>query len=197
MTGGCWYSQSPIQNPQSKIDMAVLQRIRDFFVPSAIEPEVVVPAPADTVYEIRILNDRHLDEVWQLNQRCFKTGENYNRGTFNYLISQPNILSYRVSTLNREMAGFIFVTVMDDGTAHLTTIGVAPEHRQRGLAQKMLLHIEDALRCRNISMICLEVRIHNLNAQNLYRKMDYAVIQKLKEYYNNGEDGYLMVKSLI
>ena len=177
--------------------MAVLQRIREFFVPPAMDPEVVIPAPTDTIYEIRILNDRHLDEVWLLNQRCFKTGENYNRGTFNYLLSQPNTLSYRIITLNNAMAGFIFISVMEDGTAHLTTIGVAPEHRQRGLAQRMLIHIEDALRCRNISMICLEVRIKNLTAQNLYRKMDYAVIQKLKKYYNNGEDGYLMVKSLI
>ena len=177
--------------------MAVLQRIRNFFVPPAIEPEIIIPAPADTVYEIKILNDKHIDEVWKLNQRCFRVGENYTRGTFNYLISLPTTLSYRIITLDNVMVGFNFVTLMEDGTAHLTTIGVAPEHRQRGLAQQMLLHIEDALRRREISMICLEVRVGNLSAQNLYRKMDYAVMQRLKKYYNNGEDGYLMVKSLI
>lgn len=176
--------------------MAVLQRIRNFFVPPAIETEIVIPAP-ETVYEIRILNDKHLDEVWKLNQRCFKAGENYNRGTFNYLLSQPNTLSYRTITLTNEMAGFIFVTIMEDGTAHLTTIGVSPEHRRRGLAKQMLLHIEDALRRRENSMICLEVRVNNTSAQNLYHELGYAIMQRLKQYYNNGEDGFLMVKSLI
>lgn len=176
--------------------MAVLQRIRNFFVPSVIEPEIVIPAP-ETVYEIKILNDKQLNEVWRLNQRCFKAGENYNQGTFSYLLSQPNTLSYRIITLNNEMAGFIFVVVMEDGTAHLTTIGVAPEHRRRGLAKQMLLHIEDALRRREISMICLEVRIKNISAQTLYHELGYAIMQRLKQYYNNGEDGYLMVKSLI
>jgi ribosomal-protein-alanine N-acetyltransferase len=175
--------------------MAVLQRIRDFFVPPALEPEVIIPAPP-TVYEMRILNDRHLDEVWRLNQRCFKQGENYSRNTFAYLLTQANTLSYRAITPKAEMTGFIFISVVD-GTAHLTTIGVAPEHRRRGVAQMMLEHIEQALIEREIRMICLEVRVGNLSAQNLYRAMDYAVIQKLKNYYNNGEDGYLMVKSLV
>ena len=175
--------------------MAVLQKIREFFVPVSIEPEVIIPAPL-TDYEMRILNDRQLDEVWQLNQRCFKQGENYSRNTFNYLLTQPNTLSYRAINPGGEMTGFVFISIID-GTAHLTTIGVAPEHRRRGIARMMLEHIEQALNEREIRMICLEVRVSNFSAQKLYREMDYAIMQKLKAYYNNGEDGYLMVKSLI
>lgn len=175
--------------------MAVLQRIREFFVPVSTEPEVVTPAPP-TVYEMRILNDRHLDEVWRLNQRCFKNGENYSKNTFTHLLSQPNTLSYRAITPSGKMTGFIFVSVID-GTAHLTTIGVAPEHRRRGVAKEMLIHLEQSLIEREIRMICLEVRVGNFSAQTLYRTMGYAVMQKLNAYYNNGEDGYLMIKSLI
>ena len=175
--------------------MAVLQRIRELFIPSEFESEVIIPA-RETTYEIRPLIDKHLNEVWKLNQRCFRNGENYSKATFNYLLTQPNTLSYRAITPERRMVGFVFVGV-DSGTAHLTTIGVAPEHRRRGLAIKMLNHLENSLRQREVGMICLEVRVNNLSAQSLYKQMDYAIMQRLNSYYTNGEDGYLMVKSLL
>ncbi len=177
--------------------MAVFQSIRNFFVPATVfEPELIVPAPP-TIYEIHPLTDKQLKEVLKLNLRCFKAGENYTKHTFSYLLSEPNSLSYRVVTPNGEMAAFVFVmTSREDGTAHITTIGVAPEHRRRGLANKLLRHAEEALRTRGISVVMLEVRVGNRDAQNLYRAFDYAIVQRLPKYYNNGEDGFLMVKSL-
>ena len=94
------------------------------------------------------------------------------------------------------MSGFVFVLVNEDGSAHLTTIGVAPEHRRRNLAKRLLLHLEDTLRARRIFTIVLEVRVSNTSAQDLYRAAGYSVVQRLAKYYNNGEDCFLMVKSL-
>lgn len=175
--------------------MAVLQIIRNLFVPTEIvEPEIIVPA-APTVYEVHALTEKHLKEVMRLNLRCFKKGENYNKHTFSYLLNEPTTLSYRVATPNEQIVAFIFV-MTGDGTGHITTIGVAPEHRRRGLAQKMLLHTEHALQKRNITTISLEVRVSNIAAQSLYRSLNYTIVQRLNNYYNNGEDGFLMVKSL-
>ena len=181
--------------------MAVLQKIWSFFIPAAagqpeIEPETVTPAPLDTVYEIHPLTDKNLKEVSVLNQRCFRKGENYTKHTFAYLLSEPRTLSYRVTASDEKLVGFIFITVTEDATGHITTIGVAPEHRRRGLAQKLLDHAEEALKKRKINTIFLEVRVDNLPAQNLYRRLGYAVVQRLPKYYNNGCDGFLMVKSL-
>lgn len=180
--------------------MAVLQKIREFFVPPGAAPEeelkVVVPAPL-TDYDIKTLTGQQLDEICRLNQRCFKKGENYNKYTLSYLLSEPNILSYRaVATPSDEMAAFVFATANPDGTGHITTIGVAPEHRRRGLAQKLLAHAEKALQRRNISLVRLEVRVSNVAAQSLYRRFGYSTVQRLESYYNNGEDGFMMVKSL-
>lgn len=176
--------------------MAVLQTIRKLFVPFEVaEPETVVPAPP-TTYGIHPLTDKHLNEVLRLNVRCFRNGENYTKHTFSYLLGEPRNLSYRVATAAGEMVGFVFVLVNEDGSAHLTTIGVAPEHRRRSLAKLLLLHVENALRTRGIFTIVLEVRVGNTAAQDLYRDVGYTVVQRLAKYYNNGEDCYLMVKSL-
>lgn len=175
--------------------MAVLQIIRNLFVSTEIvEPEIIVPA-APTVYDIHPLTEKNLKEVMRLNLRCFKKGENYTKHTFSYLLNEPTTLSYRVATPSNEIVGFIFV-MTNQGTGHITTIGVAPEHRRRGLAQKMLAHVEKALKTREIATVSLEVRISNIAAQSLYRGLDYAIVQRLNNYYNNGEDAFLMVKSL-
>jgi len=177
--------------------MAVFQSIRNFFVPPTVfEPEIIVPA-LPMVYEVRPLTDKQLKEVLKLNLRCFNAGENYTKHTFTYLLSEPDSLSYRIVTPSGQMAGFVFVMISkEDGTGHITTIGVAPEHRRRGLANRLLRHAEEALRKRNVGAVMLEVRAGNHAAQNLYRDFDYTVVQRLNHYYNNGEDALLMIKSL-
>jgi ribosomal-protein-alanine acetyltransferase len=176
--------------------MAVLERIFHLFVPDQIDaPEIVVPAPP-CVYEMHPLTDKHLKEVLKLNLRCFRTGENYTKFTFNYLLNEPNCLSYRVVTTKGEMVGFVFIMTNKDGTGHITTIGVTPEHRRRGLAAKLLQHAEEAMQKRGVTIVMLEVRVSNRAAQNLYLEQNYKIVQRLAKYYNNGEDGFLMIKSL-
>lgn len=176
--------------------MAVLESIRKLFVPVVpAVPEVCVPAPP-TSYSVRPLAEGHLDDLLRLNLRCFRNGENYTRHTFNYLLTEPRSLGFQVVTAAGDMAGFVFVLVNRDGSAHLTTIGVAPEHRGRGLAKLMLAHLEDALRRRAATTVALEVRVSNVAAQKLYLGSGFVVVQRLARYYNNGEDCFLMMRSL-
>ena len=50
---------------------------------------------------------------------------------------------------------------------------------------------------RNMRFIFLEVRVGNINAQELYRKMGFIVGSLRKGVYENPkEDGYIMMKKL-
>ncbi len=176
--------------------MAVLETIRNFFVPTALAgPETIILAPP-TTYEIRPLTLDQLPEVLRLNIRCFRNGDNYTKHTFEYLLNEPKTLSYRMVSQIGELVGFAFVMVNENNAAHLTTIGVAPEHRRRNIAVRLLEHIENALRIREVGTIMLEVRVGNHTAQTLYRTSGYTVVQRIGKYYNNGEDCFLMMKSL-
>ncbi len=177
--------------------MAVLETIRSLFVPVLEgEPEAVVPAPPCD-YSIKPLTMSQLPEVLRLNIRCFRNGDNYTKHTFNYLLTESNTLSYRIVTDTGDMAAFAFVMLNERHSAHLTTVGVAPEHRRRGLATRLLDHIETALRAKEVATIMLEVRVGNLEAQLLYRQLGYFVVQRISRYYNNGEDCFLMMKALL
>jgi ribosomal-protein-alanine N-acetyltransferase len=177
--------------------MAVFQTIRNLFIPLApAEPEMMVPAPW-TTYELKPLTVKHLDELLRLNIRCFRNGENYNKHTFKYLLTQPHALGYMARTAADDMVGFVLLIRNDDGTAHITTVGVAPEHRRRGIAERLIEHVDVALKQRGVSTVVLEVRVGNFPAQNLYRRAGYTVVQRMQRYYHNGEDGFLMMKSLV
>jgi ribosomal-protein-alanine N-acetyltransferase len=95
------------------------------------------------------------------------------------------------------MVGFIVGIVEPDQTGHITTLGVAPEHRRRGVARRMLLKVEEGFRRRGVRITRLEVRSVNAGAQDLYLKLGFAVTQRLPRYYSNGGDGLLMVKSIV
>ncbi len=177
--------------------MAVMQKIKEFFIPTDFEekPEVVIPAPP-TTYSIHPLTAKKLNEVLLLNLRCFNRGENYTKETFAYLLNEPNVVSYQIVTASKKMVGFIFIIVNTKDVGHITTIAVAPEHRKRGLARKLLNHGEEALLKKGFDSIVLEVRVSNFAAQNLYSKYGYVIIQKLQGYYSDGEDAFLMSKNL-
>jgi ribosomal-protein-alanine N-acetyltransferase len=148
-------------------------------------------------YDVRPLTVAQLDECWRLDQRCFVDGEAYSRETFEYLLTSPDSVSYRAVTPDGTMVGFIVGIVEPDRTGHITTLGVAPEHRRRGIAQRMLLKVEEGFKRRGVRITRLEVRSVNTGAQDLYQKLGFAVTQRLPRYYSNGGDGLLMIKSLV
>jgi ribosomal-protein-alanine N-acetyltransferase len=181
--------------------MAVLKKIRSrWWSPPAeqfpVEAEKLAPALVGMRYDIRPLTISHLDECWRLDQRCFVDGEAYSRETFEYLLTAPESISFRAATSNGSMAGFVIGLIEPDHTGHITTVGVAPEHRRRHLAKRLMAEVEKGFRQRHVRLVRLEVRSLNIPAQKLYQRLGYAVTQRLPKYYSNGGDGLLMLKSL-
>jgi ribosomal-protein-alanine N-acetyltransferase len=183
--------------------MAVLKKIRsrlwsqqtpeENFIQSADMP---VRQVAGGKYDIRSLTISQLDECWRLDQRCFVDGEAYSRETFDYLLTAPESVSYRAVTTAGIMVGFVIGLVEPDHTGHVTTVGVAPEHRRNQIAKRLMAEVEKGFRLRNVRLVRLEVRSANIAAQKLYESLGYAVTQRLPKYYSNGGDGLLMLKSL-
>jgi ribosomal-protein-alanine acetyltransferase len=182
--------------------MAVLKKFRSRWwsqsdPPSDPQKKEKTPTPSwGTSYDIRPLTISQLDECWRLDQRCFIDGEAYSRETFDYLLTAPESIAYRAVTPGGVMAGFVIGLVEPDHTGHITTVGVAPEHRRRHLAKRLMSQVEEGFRKRNVRLVRLEVRTLNTAAQKLYESLGYSVTQRLPKYYSNGGDGLLMLKSL-
>ena len=183
--------------------MAVLKKIRSRWWSQSDAPGEFSSPPEDKItptigfrYDVRPLTISQLDECWRLDQRCFIDGEAYSRETFEYLLTASESVSYRIVTAGGIMVGFVIGLVEPDHTGHVTTVGVAPEHRRRSLAKQLMAQVEEGFRRRNVRLVRLEVRSLNGAAQKLYQSLGYTITQKLPRYYSNGGDGLLMVKSL-
>ncbi|MEO8287203.1 MAG: ribosomal protein S18-alanine N-acetyltransferase [Chloroflexota bacterium] len=90
------------------------------------------------------------------------------------------------------LSGYAGLWLMVD-EAHVTTIGVHPDHRGQGAGELLFLGLADISREMKATRMTLEVRVSNLSAQALYRKYGLEIAGVRRRYYSdNGEDAYIM-----
>jgi len=138
-----------------------------------------------------------LNDCWRLDQRCFSDGEAYDRETIRYLLSHLQSVCHKVVSPVDEMMAFVVGMIEPDNTGHVVALGVAPEHRRLGLGRRLMYEVEQGFLRRGVSTVRLEVRTSNAAAQSLYLNLGYRIVRRMPRYYTSGDDGYLMVKSLL
>lgn len=105
------------------------------------------------------------------------------------VLSLPGI--YRIKAVcGLELAGFV-AGEFRDGRAWITTIGVLPDYRRRGIAEALLEACEAQM---NAPLVRLCVRRSNLPAIRLYEKFGYHHVDTWRDYYNGGEDALVLEK---
>ena len=88
--------------------------------------------------------------------------------------------------------GFAGVWLMVD-EAHITTFGVHPDHRRRGVGRRLLMRLAELATELGALRLTLEVRVGNTAAQALYRSFGFAVSGRRIAYYSDdGEDALVM-----
>ena len=90
--------------------------------------------------------------------------------------------------------GFIVWRTIGD-EAEIISIGVAPEKRHQGIAETMIVLMEQELKKISVVNVFLEVSEVNYPAKKLYEKMGFKVAGKRPKYYN-GTDAIIMSKKL-
>ncbi|MBL8151927.1 MAG: GNAT family N-acetyltransferase [Blastocatellia bacterium] len=148
----------------------------------------------ETVIERLTIAD--LYPCWELDQICFQDGEAYNHETLRYLLTNPHSVSFKLVESRIFMVGFVLGLVEQDTTGHVIALGVDPDSRQRGYGRLLMEYVESGFRYQGVTISRLEVRVSNRVAQRLYMRMGYTIVERLLKYYSNGEDAYLMIKSL-
>ena len=135
---------------------------------------------------------RNLDRLYEIETECFKR-EAFTRQQIAHLLTEYNSVSL-VAKLDGEIVGFIIGLIYFERNSlvgHILTIDVSKTHRQRGIAEKLMQEIEKILKGKGAGTCHLEVREDNIAALNLYKKLGYKKIAKLKNYYRNAHGIYL------
>lgn len=78
------------------------------------------------------------------------------------------------------------------GVGWVASIGVHPVYQGRGVGARLLRACEQEL---NTPTLRLTLRPSNMAARRMYDGAGYVEVDRLRAYYNDGEDGIVMEKS--
>jgi ribosomal-protein-alanine N-acetyltransferase len=75
---------------------------------------------------------------------------------------------------------------------HVVSVAVLPEFRRKGIGKGIVEEAINGVKSKKCDELYLEVRCSNTDAVRLYENMGFIINQKLKAYYRDGEDAYMM-----
>ena len=131
----------------------------------------------------------HVSQVAALEKLCFSdpwseesiSGELNNRYSF-WLVAEDDgvVLGYIGSQIS-----FPEADVMN--------VAVHPQHRRKGVGERLVLALCDAL-CDEHTSLTLEVRASNAPAISLYEKLGFAQVGLRRNYYRNPKEDALILR---
>lgn len=111
---------------------------------------------------------------------------------FEQELTANRMAHYVVARVEGKVVGFGGIWLMVD-EAHITTFGVHPNWRRRGVGRRILLALLELAVEIGAARMTLEVRVGNEAAQALYRGFGFDVTGRRVAYYSDdGEDAYVM-----
>ena len=133
-----------------------------------------------------------LNPLRKLERACFEK-DAWSLFDLIAVLSWPEIVRYK-AVEDGQMIGFVAGdTRLLQGAAWIATIGVDPRYQRRGIGRALLRACEERIASKRLK---LTVRMSNRAAVSLYEKEGYHTADVWKAYYNDGEDGLVMEKSL-
>jgi ribosomal-protein-alanine N-acetyltransferase len=129
----------------------------------------------------------------QLDRRSFKPIDTYAWYEFFALCVSRSVIALKALSGGR-IVGFIAGDQRrSEGHTIIVTLAVDPDYQRRGLGERLLREVETRSALPRFQLM---VRKSNLPALHLYRKLNYDIVDTWRRYYEDGEDAYVMEKTL-
>lgn len=94
------------------------------------------------------------------------------------------------------VVGYILFWLKEENLGHIIALAVDKKFRKRHIATKLLIMAVNVFRSSNVFNVTLEVRVNNNVAVNFYKKFGFIIDRRIKSYYNDGEDAFIMFLNL-
>lgn len=106
-------------------------------------------------------------------------------------------LEHYVYVSDGEILGYYIASFILD-EAELYTLAIREDKRRLGIGSKLLTHLQERCKEKNMKKIFLEVSTKNEKAISLYEKFNFTKVGLRKNYYQKtNEDAYIMRKDMI
>lgn len=134
-----------------------------------------------------------LDKILEIENESFI--KPFKKENFLYELNENPFSRFYKLVIDNEIIGFLLLYVTFDSSS-IVQIAIKKDKRNQGFAGFLLQNVEKLLIKEEVSFITLEVRVSNIPARKLYKKLGYGEINIKKGYYEDGEDAIYMVKGI-
>jgi ribosomal-protein-alanine N-acetyltransferase len=96
---------------------------------------------------------------------------------------------------NEEIIGFLLggYTAIPR-QAHILSIAVLEQYRGKGIGRMILEYFLNSIKGLGYNNVKLEVNVSNTKAIKLYEEFGFRIESKIRKYYQDDSDAYLMIK---
>jgi ribosomal-protein-alanine N-acetyltransferase len=154
-------------------------------------------------FTIRRFVQSDLEEVMNINRICLP--ENYAPYFFvglhekfpaTFVVAEVDntVVGYIMCRIETSSKGFGLLGLIKKG--HIVSIAVLPEYQRKGIGTALILEAARNLSLYRAQECFLEVRVSNLTAVNMYKQLRFRILRRMRRYYADGEDAYVMGKEL-
>ena len=142
---------------------------------------------------IQKMSKEDVDQVVRLEKICFS--DPWSKETFMEELQLKVAIPFIVK-LEEKVVGYTCLWHLDD-QLEVANFAVSPDHRRKGIGEKLIKRILLEAKERGCKNIVLSVRESNKAAINLYTKFGFAEVGRRKKYYRLPiEDALTMLKTL-
>lgn len=136
------------------------------------------------------MTEEHVAQVAAIERQCFSLP--WTEACIARELTNP--LSYwLVATQENAVIGYIgSQSVL--GEADIMNVAVLPEQRRKGVAEELLLALQNALKEKDVYSLTLEVRVSNAPAIALYEKLGYVEVGRRPNYYHRPKEDALILR---
>jgi ribosomal-protein-alanine N-acetyltransferase len=135
-----------------------------------------------------------LNEILEIEKNAFEKKEAFPKEYFLEL-SKKWPEGFLVAKLGGEIVGYA-VGEKDKDSGLIVSVAVKKEWRRRGIGRKLIEKLLENFKKEGMKIVFLHVREENRDAINFYQALGFKIIELVENYYSNGENAYLMEKSL-
>jgi len=79
---------------------------------------------------------------------------------------------------------------------HVVSVAVIVEHRGKGLGKALMQEAMSGMISKKCDEVYLEVRVSNESAVKMYEHLGFVIKTRIRGYYRDCEDAYLMALEL-
>ena len=148
---------------------------------------------------IRRCEERDLNSVFNINMATLP--EHYSDYFFESLLRElpeafivaevgDKVIGYIMCKIEFGFSNFRKLGFVKKG--HVVSVAVLEQHRGKGIGKALMLEAINGVLSRKSDEIYLEVRVSNTQAIQMYQRLGFQIKSRLRSYYRDGEDAYLM-----